>query len=155
MFRFSTHHILKVVIVGIFFENLSKCLNFKHNDEKLVEIMNFPRIRCNMFAHTIIRFRCTSVVGNSSKEIAKVLSRIQVIENENECSKITQKIIAQESPIGVDAEGITDCCRNRPVGMIQVGTKDNDIYLFRTGVNQKLITKGLVYPKLFFFKHLS
>ena len=148
MFRFSTHHILKVVIVGFFFENLSKCLNFKHNDEKLVEIMNFPRIRCNMFAHTIIRFRCTSVVGNSSKEIAKVLSRIQVIENENECSKITQKIIAQESPIGVDAEGITDCCRNRPVGMIQVGTKENDIYLFRTGVNQKLITKGQIKSEL-------
>ena len=26
--------------------------------------------------------------------------------------------------------------------MIQVGTKDNDIYLFRTGINGKLITKG-------------
>lgn len=143
MFRLSSHHILKVVIVkNFFFENLSKFLNLKHNDEKLVEIMNFPRIRYSMFARTIIRFRCTSVVGNSSKEIAKVLSRIQVIENENECSEITQKIIAQESPIGVDAEGITDCCRNRPVGMIQVGTKDNEIYLFRTGVNSKLITKG-------------
>ena len=56
--------------------------------------MNFPTIRYSMFAHTIIRFRCTSVVGNSSKEIAKVLSRIQVIENENECSEITQKIIS-------------------------------------------------------------
>ena len=86
------------------------------------------------------RFACRQTSDSIKYQYSSEISTIH--------SEITQKIIAQESPIGVDAEGITDCCRNRPVGMIQVGTKDNDIYLFRTGVNQKLITKGQIKLEL-------
>ena len=53
----------------------------------------------------IVRFGSSNVNGTQSEEIAKIVSRTQVIVNEKECSQIVEKIIAEESPIGVDAEG--------------------------------------------------
>ena len=60
-----------------------------------------------MFSRTFLRLKSTSVTKDISEDVAKTLSRIRVIENVKECANVTEKINAQESPIGVDAEAIT------------------------------------------------
>ena len=60
-----------------------------------------------MFSRTFLRLKSTSVTKDISEDVAKTLSRIRVIENVKECVNVTEKINAQESPIGVDAEAIT------------------------------------------------
>ena len=67
--------------------------------------MIFSRINHNLLSRIIVRFGSSNVNGTQSEEIAKIVSRTQVIVNEKECSQIVEKIIAEESPIGVDAEG--------------------------------------------------
>ena len=93
-----------------------------------------------MFARTFSRFRSTSVTKDIS-DIGKTLSRMKVVEKTKDCAEITDKINAKESPIGVDAEGINQGKTNS-LGMIQVGTENGDIFLFRTGVNPRLINEG-------------
>ena len=67
--------------------------------------MIFSRINHNQLSRIIVRYGSSNANGTQSEEIAKIISRTQVIVNEKDCSQIVEKIIAEESPIGVDAEG--------------------------------------------------
>ena len=78
-----------------------------------------------------------SHVFDKEKLLATVLQKTQVVTDVKTCLDITVDLNDKGNPIGVDLEAV-----NGPPGMVQVSSINGDIYLFRTGINDKLITDG-------------
>jgi hypothetical protein len=69
---------------------------------------------------------------------SKILSLVQVVTDERESADIVEKMLYDRDPIAVDMEGVGDS----PVGLVQIRTREGQIYLFRTGINRSLYDKG-------------
>ena len=67
-----------------------------------------------------------------------LLSRTKIITDEKECSEVISHMLHRKAPIAVDTEGV----QLPTLGLIQVRTEDRNVYLFRTGRNRSLLTKG-------------
>jgi hypothetical protein len=77
-------------------------------------------------------------VRRCSMQKDELLAKVTIVDNEDQCAVICKKIIALGQPIAMDCEGI-----QLPVlGLLQVKSADNKIYLFRTGINRKLFSDG-------------
>ena len=95
-----------------------------------------------MFWRQFIRYKSSSkslekLSEEVKSEIAKIRTRIQIIESESECKTITDKLNSHEKPIAVDLEAV-----QKSPGLVQVADFQDNIYLFRTGLNQNLFQKG-------------
>jgi len=66
------------------------------------------------------------------------MTRVKVIKDEYESADIVKSILSLGQPIGVDCEGV----QLPTLGLVQVKAQDNQIYLFRTGINAKLFIQG-------------
>ena len=87
-----------------------------------------------------------------SDSVAEIRSRVKIVEDQNECLKITKHLIDLGQPIGVDLEG-----NQQSPGLIQVRSNlfvgGKNIYLFRTGIRPALLYDGgiaklLEHPKV-------
>ena len=75
-----------------------------------------------------------------SDDVAEIRSRVKIVEDQNECEKITKHLIGLGKPIGVDLEG-----NRQSPGLIQVRSNEKNcknIYLFRTGIRPALLYEG-------------
>ena len=72
------------------------------------------------------------------KDVQDVLSRTHTIDNEKESADIVDTIFKAKKPIAVDMEGH----HFDMVQLIQIKVTDGRIYLFRTGLNNKLLIEG-------------
>ena len=72
------------------------------------------------------------------KDVKEVLNRTQVIDNEKDSAAIVEKILRYKKPIAVDMEGH----HFDVVQLIQIKVSDENIYIFRPGVNRRLLVEG-------------
>ena len=70
--------------------------------------------------------------------VQEVLQRTYIIDNERDSVDIVNKILKLGRPIGVDMEGH----HSDPVGLVQIRSSDGAIYLFRTGVDSRILKEG-------------
>ena len=110
---------------------VNKTINRKKNNQ-----------RHKMFWRQFVRYKSSSISLEKlseevRSEIGKIRTRIQIIESESECKVITDKLNEDEQPIAVDLEAV-----QKSPGLVQVADFQDNIYLFRTGLNQNLFQKG-------------
>ena len=107
-----------------------------------------------MFWRQFIRYKSSSkslekLSEEVKSEIAKIRTRIQIIESESECKTITDKLNSHEKPIAVDLEAV-----QKSPGLVQVADFQDNIYLFRTGLIQngpkwfKIVKNGPKWSKM-------
>ena len=70
--------------------------------------------------------------------VKEILDNTVEVVDERESAVIVSKILAMGKPIGVDMEGHN----HSVVQLVQIKAADDQIYLFRTGINPKLIHEG-------------
>ncbi len=75
--------------------------------------------------------------GNYEEDIFR---RTSIISQIDDCARIVEKIRGAKPvrPVAVDLEGI----HLKNISLVQIKTHDDRIYLFRTGLNPELFTKG-------------
>ena len=69
-------------------------------------------------------------------EIQKIKGRIKVITCEKECKRITDELLKTKA-ISIDLEAV-----QKSPGLVQIADYSKNIFLFRTGINTNLFTKG-------------
>eukprot|EP00093_Oithona_nana_P010419 10419.XXX_491953_493614_1 [CDS] Oithona nana genome sequencing. len=95
-----------------------------------------------MFWRQFVRYKSSSISLEKlseevRSEIGKIRTRIQIIGSESECKAITDKLNEHEKPIAVDLEAV-----QKSPGLVQVADFQDNIYLFRTGINRNLFQNG-------------
>ena len=70
--------------------------------------------------------------------VKEILDNSVEVVDERESAVIVSKILAMGKPIGVDMEGH----HHSVVQLVQIKAADDQIYLFRTGINPKLVHEG-------------
>ena len=96
----------------------------------------------NMIFRQFVRLKSTKIplekLSEELKcEIAKIRSKVQIIESDTECKTITDKLNSHEKPIAVDLEAV-----QKSPGLVQIADFQDNIYLFRTGINKNLFQNG-------------
>ena len=72
------------------------------------------------------------------RDVKNVLDNTHVIDDERDSSRIIDKMLKSGNPIGVDMEGHHFSI----IQLVQIKASDGPIYIFRTGINPKLLYEG-------------